>query len=700
LRTLRSNSYARTNHFDIQHQLEGLEEKFRVYNEDDLADALHQRLEELAPQSLKSTPEVLHLLLELSDKPVEKSKLNSLDFMKPPEASPAPHYTWEQLAAEDPQLRDGLVWQNIDYTAESSDDEVPSLGSDMEDLSLTETSTVANIGDGRPRSTDELTMSAENASLSGLEEAQFWRHKIRDKIHRNPVLLTELQVIREVLFLLSGLPTSLFLIRNQDIALSPGMKHNSQSSTYPRSPFTSGEGIVENLIFPSPGFAMKHASPQVLHAVLARFAKDSASILLLRKWAKSKESVPLLQSLQYEVMARIRQVDSKLSDLQARLLEPNTSLAISLTEVQIEVALMTRPLIKLADIIRTLRSEPYAHPFRCLELLYGETCTSQMAGDHVLYEYLGTLFFYCFHIYLRPIKTWMEEGELGKDDTVFFVSEMSKDLEFESLWLDRFRLRKTSNGTLHAPTFLHPATNKIFTTGKSVVVLKQLGKYDRERRPGFEKEIRLDFEAVCGSSSQSFAPFPELFNAAFDKWVKSKHYITSSTLRECLFDECGLRASLSAIENLYFMADGATTTSLANAIFQRLDSGKTTWNDRYILTELVQSTVGSLPGITAERLRTKISRSSQIDMRKSRLSVLSLASIAFIYSLPWPVQIIITKDTIPQYQKIFTFLLQIRRSSHKLQSIQRGMSNPCQAVIHRATLSGTEFLYICHSISG
>jgi gamma-tubulin complex component 5 len=665
----------------VQQQLEGLEEKFRVYNKDDLADALRARLDELAKRSQKWSPEILHLLLELSDKPVANSDLGSLDFLEPTVELVEPRYKWEDLAAEDPLLRDKHVWRNIDYGAGSSDDEGLSLNSDLEASGLTENTTMSSLEiENLARGVNNLTVPADVTTFSRLETAQFWRSKhednvvdgIQEDIKTSVVFITELQAIREVLLMLSGLPTSLFIYHQQDVRSSSAA--DDLAGLRPsRSTLATAKGdMANNLITPAPRYVLKHASSQVFHGMMAQLAQYGNSILILRVWMRSRQSVPLLQSLQSEVMTRIRQFDEMMSNMEARYVEPCEDLVISLVEMHTKVTLMVRPLLQVSEIINVLSSEPYAHAFRFLELLYDRTCESQMIGDGDLYEFLGTMFFDCFQVYLRQIRRWMEEGELWENDHVFFVSENTGDLELASLWLNRYKLRKTSNGTLHAPKFLHPATSKIFTTGKSVVVLKTLKKYDRGNWQTFVEEPTLDFRRVCGSPSMSLAPFPELFDVAFDQWVKSKHHVTSSTLRRCLFDECGLRDSLAALESIYFMVDGATTSQFTNALFEKLDSGKSNWNDRFTLTELAQGTIGCLPCVTAERLKASTSVMNRVDVQRSRKSVKALTTFAFTYSLPWPVQIIIAKDSILSYQRIFSFLLQIRRSAHVLQGIRLG----------------------------
>jgi len=665
----------------VQHQLEGLEEKFRVYNNDDLADALRTRLDELAERSHKWSPEILRLLLELSDKPVVNSDLGSLDFVEPTVERVEPRYKWEDLVAEDPLLRDKNVWQNIDYGAESSDDEGLSLGSDQGASVVTENTTISSFEiHNLSRSANSLTVPAQLDGLGGLETAQFWRssydpnvaNDAQEDYETSAVFITELQAVREVLYMLSGLPSSLFINRWQGPKLNSATNDLTSLRPSTSGPATATKDMASNLITPVPGYDLRHASSQVFHGIMTQFAEIGSSIFALRAWTQSKQSVPLLQSLQSEVVRRLRQFDQMMSDMEARYVQSSENLVISLVEMNRKIILMARPLLQVSDVINVLISEPYAHAFRFLELLYDRTCKSQIVGDEDLYEYLGTMFFDCFQVYLRQIRRWMEEGELWKNDHVFFVSENAGDLELASLWFNRYKLRKTSNGTLHAPKFLHPTTSKIFTTGKSVVVLKKLKRYDRRNLPTLVLEPTLDFQTVCGSPSVSLAPFSDLFDVAFDQWVKSKHHLTSSTLRKCLFDEYGLRDSLTALENIYFMVDGATTTQFANVLFEKLDSGKSNWNDRFTLTDLAQSTIGSLPCVTAERLKVSVSLIGRGDMEHSRKSVKALATWAFTYSLPWPVQIIIAKDSIPSYQGIFSFLLQIRHSASVLQRIRLG----------------------------
>jgi gamma-tubulin complex component 5 len=175
----------------------------------------------------------------------------------------------------------------------------------------------------------------------------------------------------------------------------------------------------------------------------------------------------------------------------------------------------------------------------------------------------------------------MEDGELTKGDKVFFILEASGDIEPTLLWQSRFKIRRTQDGVLHAPRFLQAAANRIFTTGKSVVVLKHLNQFDSLQSVRGDFELSLDFDSVCNPEILGYAPFPELFDSAFHAWVESKHHSASSMLRRILFDSCGLQTSLDALSHLYFLADGTTASVFTNSIFDKLDTLDLSWNDRY-----------------------------------------------------------------------------------------------------------------------
>lgn len=626
-----------------------------------MADALKERLDILSKLEVKWAPEILHLLLELSDRPVEKAKLETLDFLKEPELDPGPSLKWKDLVAEDSLLREKSVWRNVEFGAESSDGE-DGFEDSRSDLSgLTDTTVQSSVDEEFSRRPEDYAIETINKEeLDQLRDAQFWQKTPTVdgvKLLTVKTTITELQAIREVLYMLLGLPTSLFEISSQ------------------------------NIVEPDKKYALKHSSAETFLRLAKSFSEQGSAIMLLRSWVKRGQSIPLVQVLQSSILCRTMNFDTLISKIQERFVHPAEDIVVSLLRVQEEISFHLRPLVRLSEIVKKLDEERYPHAFRYLEMLYDEACISQLAGDDEMYSFIGRMFFECFQVYLRPIRNWMEDGELTKGDKVFFVLEGTGDIEPASIWQSRFKIRRTQDGALHAPRFLQAAANKIFTTGKSVVVLKHLNKFDLLQSARSNLELSLDFNSICNPDSLGFAPFTELFSSAFNAWVQSKHQHASSMLRKILFDSCGLQTSLSALSHLYFLADGTTASIFTNSIFDKLDTLDSSWNDRFTLTELAQSTFGSMPCISSDRLRTLVLTLPRKleDIMKCRRTVKALSILELKYHLSWPIQTILTSTTISSYKRIFTFLVQIRRSSHILSRqrlITAGLTNTSSSDEH------------------
>lgn len=611
-----------------------------MYNEDPLADALRDRVEELKRLGGKWTPDILHLLLELSVKPLSETRLQDLELLKQPEEDTAPPLRWKDLAQDDPLLTEEDVWRNIDFAASSSDEEGLEDGRSELSIGHSDTTRQSSIDDDVGRYAEKYIVdTANNSNLEDVLSSQFWR-KIPSvngvRLETVKKAITELQAAREVLFMFNGFPTSLFDVEE-------------------------GKSIS---VTASKGYTMKHLSTDAFELLLNDFADQGAAIWVLRSWMKRTQSVPLLQVMQHAIAKRIQEFDEYLAGTQRKFVAPPDDIVISLLRLQSDIVTYLRPLTRLSSIIKRLDAEPYSHPFRYLEMLYDEICTTQMAGDDEIYAFLGRIFFECFQIYLRPIRTWMEEGELDNTDNVFFISEAASEVDKASVWQSRFRIRRAFDDSLHAPRFLRAAANKIFNTGKSVVVLKYLNQTRQLR----SAEPSLEFDTICNPTKLQLAPFPQLFDAAFDDWVQSKHHYASSTLRTTLFDGCGLQTALEALSHIYFMKDGATAAVFTNMIFDKLDTLDESWNERFTVTELAQGSFGSLPSVQSDHLGASILTIPRRYREPAvcRRSVKTLASIEIKYHLSWPIQIIITPEMMPSYCKIFTFLLQIRRASHIL----------------------------------
>lgn len=637
-----------------------------------MADALHDRIIELSPRSEKFIPEVLSLLLQLSDRPIQYSRIEDLELLKP-KPLPAP-LTWAQIIEDDPLDNQDGLWDNVDF-AQDSDKEIKDFrkGTKDSDKKTEDSDEEAEDSDEEAQSkhrdpyppllnqerneevaelkfhADRYEVVHENKILEDLMNSPYWGNsKISEhsstklftpaKISES-IELTEAQLKREVIFMLLGLPTPIY---RQSLER-----------------FSSFELLdVET----------EHMSQEALKHLLGEFAALSDSLASIRTWVSRIETVPLLQAFQVGLSSRLNAVEKAFSDIQSRMLDPSSSATTSLLDLYSEVSSLTRVIQQIAAILDHLQSAPVAYvSFELLESLYDRTCLNNIIGDSECYSGMANVFFECFQMYLRPIRAWMKSGTLTKHEKVFFIRENTHEVAPDKLWQEQFQLIKTETGILQVPKFLHIAAKKIFTTGKSINFLKKLGRFHPEQDSSALYSQKLDYETVCRDKVDSLIPFSTLFDIALERWIGDMHETSSRRLREVLETECGLKSSLDALEIVYFNCNGAIADEIAKVIFDRVDSSIEVWNDGFLLTELFQGVLSTHSSIEVDRLAVYPVKKSRQVMQDKRRSVKILEDFTVWYDLPWPVANIIKSESIDVYQRIFLILNQTQRAKSVLQ---------------------------------
>lgn len=669
LRRLRHHNFLRTNQFEVEEKLNGFEERFRVVNKDGLANALRERLDALAHVSDKLTPEILYLLLQLEDQPVKKSKLSDLELLKELDEDSGPPLKWDDIAKEEGWDQDRDLWENVNFEGGSSEDEYFESTSDIS--SDDENTSLSSIEAGFQKTSAGFLVNTEGEDrLSQVRETQLWRNSVPQKDAAGKSLkitISEFQAVREVLSMLNGLENTLF----------------------------DAKGV------PSLHYQLKHISWEVYKALLGSFGEAGRQLSVLRAFVRQPQHVPLLQVFREAVESRLRIFDCEISKLQARYVDIRQDVIVSLTRILDDVRPHLQPLESLSVIIQQLQQSKYPRPFNYLELLFDAAGVAQLEGNDVVYEFIATLFFECFQVYLRSIRLWMESGELIDGDKTFFISSSSSQAPMDQVWTNQFTLRKTSDGTLYVPRFLQPTASKILTTGKSVVVLKLLGKYQSidTSMPEPSLEVNGGFASAYGI----FAPFSEVFHHVFEKWMESKHHAASTTLRRTLFESCSLFSILDALHRVYFMSDGSQSNEFAFAIFKNIDLLGPGWSDRFGLTALAREVFSNLSN--AHRITVSVSINSIIsDDAVVRRSVQEgLPLIRIIYRLSWPIRIILSDESLCQYQEVFTFLLQLRRASyvlHKYRLVSDRVAGTANTSSDQATYYGlrSKLLWFCNTL--
>ncbi|PON30226.1 hypothetical protein TGAM01_v200666 [Trichoderma gamsii] len=636
LATIKSQAYLRTNQFEVQHALDGLEERFRVNNRDDLADEFRNSLDRLEAHATKWHPEIFALLLGLSDQPTFKTKLSDLDAVRLREEQQKETFSWEEIAREDGWDEDELLWQSIDYAQESGDE---SIEDEPDETPIEATPFYTNDVDTnlhkKGRTAADCVVQPEDTELlKAVQSTQQWRIEVPQKDDIGliqKIVIPETQVVREVLSMLQGLKTTLF---NDTTGL------------------------------PEPNFHMQNIAWETYKAVIRNIADSGRRILLLWRFVSHPQVIPHLQAFQDCITKRLRDFDTKLSQIEARFAAPTGEVMFTLLSVIGEITPWLQPLLILSDIIAQIQETSRSDTFRYLELLYDETTLAQMRDDMATYEFLARIFLECFQVYIRPIRHWMDEGRISSENEIFFIVERPIKVPMSHIWQDRFNLRQTADGTLHAPKFLKPSAHRIYNAGKNIVVLRLLGKYELGSSSAAE-EPSLDFEHVC-PEGLGLATFPDLFGAAFNRWIQSKYRKTSTTLKDALFDMCELSSSLDALQALYLMSDGFATASFADHLFDKLENLNPVWYDRFALAGTAQDAFALL--LDTSRLSVGVSvQGTRMTVSDARGSIrAALPYVMVDYRLAWPIRIVVSEESIENYRSIFIFLLQLRRAIHVL----------------------------------
>lgn len=540
--------------------------------------------------------------------------------------------SWSDLNAQGAAFSNEDIWEEVDFAVDSSDEDL---------LSISSGASSSRVLPGTPGGPvqdyvvpDDVFVSGEDEKLiSSVKKSQFWRSENHSPVLRGKEeasrLITELQFARETIFMLQGLPTSIFWRLDHDIEVD-------------RS------------------YALAHSSNEALASLLRSFTEIGANVNTLRHFTTVPQIIPYMQTFCRGIEERLLDFDGALSQIQCQYLSAGST--VSLLHLLDDVRQRSRHLVMLAELISKLGSASIDRPMRCLDLLYDLICMLEALGDESASSDLAALFSACFKTYTRSIQLWMEFGQLDSKDSAFFVRVNRVNGDLRTLWHDWYVLDE-GRARQNIPRFLEPSAQKVFITGKSMVFLRHLRALpDRsENSAAVWSDAIFDDIAFTQSSSLSL-PFSALVETVFDRLVHANHSISAGLLRAELNEQCGLWISLHALQHIYLGKDLSILWTIDSKVFELMDRGRS-WDDKFMLTELARSAFSMTSIVEPKRLVMRSSTSSH-DPQSRTVKVLESLSIEYV--LPWSVANIITEDAIRQYQRIFIFLMQIRRAKYAI----------------------------------
>jgi gamma-tubulin complex component 5 len=584
------------------------------------------------------------LLLKLSDNPIEKTRIEELEKLQRP--STPPPLTWRELLQEDPFEDAEDVWKNIDYGEGSTDEDV-SLINESDDEQLLGLK-LREIESDSPVFKANIYAERDFDALKEILQAQ---NQYRVGFSASTASLAEIEVVRETIFMLHGLPTTIYQLQSGRFELC-------------------GQCNIEGI------------SSEMLQAVLSSFCAIGSTISLVKEWVSKPETISILQTLQACLAASLNEFQLQLTKIEQHIIDGQKPTK-TLLNLAADLEEKSRLIVSFNDLVLAQKKE--VTQFNTLETLYKLVCEKQSLGEMELYTSIAHVFFKCFNTYLKPMRLWMEDGRLLEDDSIFFIRRSSKSLQLASLWSDQFYLVCDAQGSILAPQFLQLAANKIFISGKSINLLKSLGR-ELPTTNRIEEPI-LNVQSVCKPELDMISPFEDLFSQALDRWIFSKYHLSSSRVLEIFISECKFWTTLDALAYIFLSKNGAIFQNIAYSIFDKIDRGKR-WQDRFALIDLFQDRLATIKTLEVGSISIRILDHEHIHQAKAR-SIRKLEAIEVEYRLPWTVSMVIKPKSLSIYQRIVILLFQLHRANQLLdrQSLAFTLFQKQSKRLHKGYLS-------------
>ncbi|KAI5307375.1 hypothetical protein KEM56_005228 [Ascosphaera pollenicola] len=635
---LRESVLGRVNQYEVYQRIEGFQEKSEVLCNDELASALGKRMQQLDGKQESWIPDILFLLLELSDEPETKTDLAEVEASFQPVKQEEEALTWKTLySADPPQGEEKSVWQHPNYAENSSEDEL--MDSSEDGAVQSDTSASQEASDEFPIVPGNMLKTVANdALIDKIRNSQKFQTSAAlppdGEVKENGRYLDETKAVREAIFMLRGLSSDLFVYRPHGVEVKAK-------------------------------FRLTHASKTTFTSLLKSLAGIGAKINILRTFTRSNQQAPFIQTFQNEIEQQLSKFDMFLSSVETRYATHDTGAVVSILELLYLTQQKGRLLLDLAQLVVSLTDIPDGSDFLCLDLLYDLVCAKQVSGQGQDLKELMDIFFRCFEAYSKPIRLWMTSGDLDTSQGRFFVSEVEDSNDLRHLWNRWFNI-DAEQGQLYAPKFLQGLAKKIFTCGKSVVFLRKLKAPIEATRLHSSSPLSIG-ELRQHGFEDGLVPFSTLLEATFGQIIERNHAFVSSSLRRHLGESCGLWNTLEAIEHVYLAKDLSLTAILDKKVFDGIHNRLQYWNNRSLLTELAHRTFKGSWCVEVERLVVRAKELSHQSFNKYCLSVQIMRAVAYDYVVPWPIANIIPKESLLMYRRLSTFLMQIRYAKHGLE---------------------------------
>ncbi|ORE02434.1 hypothetical protein BCV72DRAFT_265192 [Rhizopus microsporus var. microsporus] len=735
-----------TSEREVDDSFKGLADKFIVKGRHELAEALLMYKSEFLSDSLPiGSPEsnqqkilkydMLKLLLCLS------SSTHHISYTpKPSQITRSPQLTWENIIDEEPLEGDHWKsWADQDTSTEELSDkdafEVDDRISKPKDFTVMDNEQEPDYFERM-----ELDHRENPEALHHLVSQQYWRPdflvlkgkndknarllltsidyptessllqnpcKLSDKlIHsiytdrdtRSLKVINELDVIREVLFLLNGREGIIF-------------EYNDHQQRF----------LLKD------NYLVQHLSQGALISVLKEFFSFGNIILNLRRMVmhilSESQYGQTAQAFAEVVYESLLAFEGLLSNLErdTSLTTNETSKVVSLLKLRNEIQNHLRCFQELHDIaakILFVNNSPMLIAYYLISTLYEHTLLNQLSGQNTVYDALLYVLQRIIVPFGRLMDDWMFYGSL-KGDTYkeFYIARNEKiHISSANVWKEGFSIIPLPQESARFPCPLFEKRNmeRIYFTGKAVNVLLQAEKIQKQqlyrnydfslfsrvlqnflpKKQPFISPIDNSFQGSTPkrtdvlaqnlfpmieatrklSSNTLFADhqdqisndagclFDQNFIQCVEKYIEQPYASTAERLNSVLHKHCCLQSQLDSLATVYLMLENDLMHSFCEIIFTQMDKNEYWFDQRILNSVFIEACKSSGYDETVYIETRKIKASTEINTMASMLEL-----IDFKIQISWPLNNFILEGSLVQYSKVTQFLFRIRRAKYVLE---------------------------------
>ncbi|KAM9567508.1 gamma-tubulin complex component 5 isoform 6-T10 [Guaruba guarouba] len=728
----RFHRFLDVNSHKVERTIEGIHEKLVVHSDLGKAASWKRLTEKFLNLPLPSIEEtktdahysILSLLLCLSDSP---SNTTYVEKPKVKEVEKEEEFDWAKYLMEGEEIYFGPGMGTPDWSGESEEEEDTQPLS-REDSGIQVDRTPLEDHDPNKKTVPNVSWKVgEPDARSWLEQhvvPQYWTGRAPRFSHSlhlhsnlaavwdhhlytsNPLyvpeertLVTETQVIRETLWLLSGVK-KLFIfqlndgkvaVRN-DITVTH-LTHNclrsvlEQIAAYGQVVFRLQKFIDE---------VMGHSPENIMHGTVstpkktteAPFRTYQAFMWALYKYFISfKEELTEIEKciINKDKTVTLSIVIDKLSPRLAQLKVLHKVFSTGVAEVPPD----TRNVVRASHLLNTL--------YKAI-LEYDSVGEASEQTVSLLFS----LWVETVRPYLQTVDEWIVHGNLF-DPAKEFIIQRNKNVpvNHRDFWYATYTLysvsEKTENeekmsdnasassGSDQAPSsrqhtmvsFLKPVLKQIIMAGKSMQLLKNLQSKDGSPQQAASRDAErkslytLFLESVQSRLRHGEESVPDIITeqqATKQSLIKmqsiAERHLELDDVHDPLLaiNFARLVEYLQAMRNFFLLEAGDTMYDFYTSIFDKIRE-KETWQNVAFLNVQLQEAVGQRYPEDSARLSISF---ESVDTAKKKLPVHTLDGLTLSYKVPWPVDIVISLECQKIYNQVFLLLLQIKWAKYSL----------------------------------